>query len=50
MSIQRAIIIASIILGSSHIVNGYLIDFDTILKCTESGTTCTLYVESGRAK
>jgi len=48
MSIQQSIIIASIILGLSHIMNGYLIDFDTIQKCTEPGTTCNLYVESGR--
>ena len=48
MSMQRAIIWAAIILAVSHVVNGYLIDFDTILKCTEPGTICTLHVEPTR--
>jgi len=48
MSTSKAIIIAAVILGISHVVNGYLIDFDTILKCTEPGTICTLHVEPNR--
>ena len=45
MTTNNAIIWAAIILAVSHVINGYLIDFDTILKCTEPGTICTLYVE-----
>ncbi len=48
MTTSKAIIIASVILGLSHITNGYLIDYDTILKCTEPGTICTLHVEPNR--
>ena len=48
MTTSKAIIIAAVILGISHIANGYLIDYDTILKCTEPGTICTLHVEPNR--
>ena len=48
MSTQKTIIIAACILGLCHIANGYLIDYDTILKCTKPGTICTLHVEPNR--
>jgi len=45
MSMQKTIIIAACILGLSHIWNGYLMDFDVILKCNEYGTTCNVVAE-----
>ena len=45
MSLAKAIIIAAFILALSHVLHGYLVDFDAIIKCTDPDATCIMNIE-----